>query len=234
MTEARRHPMSWEIKEKGKLLNLFVSILICALFFALNSNESNSCNHFFPIESREKSATLEKRRGKKTFNYYPMLEMEKLPSYVVASAFNSSCTLFFFILKRTSHNCFSLFAYFFNWIIRSFRLLSISVYFYDFFLFYTFRRYTVCFKARYYIFFGVSWYIIHARSRCKHSILRYEPGSWFGHSIEHLTYPFHSMTFKSNEQLASVTVTFTSPSTVLWNRTSERWKLGYWEFISVK
>lgn len=142
---------------------------------------------------------------------------------------------FFFILKRTSHNCFSLFAYFFNWIIRSFRLLSISVYFYDFFpLFYTFRRYTVCFKARYYIFFGVSWYIIHARSRCKHSILRYEPGSWFGHSIEHLTYPFHSMTFKSNEQLASVTVTFTSPSTVLWNRTSERWKLGYWDFISVK
>lgn len=101
-------------------------------------------------------------------------------------------------------------------------------------LFYTFRRYTVCFKARHYIFFGVSWYIIHARSRCKHSILRYEPGSWFGHSIEHLTYPFHSMTFKSNEQLASVTVTFTSPSTVLWNRTSERWKLGYWDFISVK
>lgn len=99
MTEARRHPMSWEIKEKGKLLNLFVSILICALFFALNSNESNSCNHFFPIESREKSATLEKRRGKKTFNYYPMLEMEKLPSYVVASAFNSSCTLFFSFWK---------------------------------------------------------------------------------------------------------------------------------------
>lgn len=149
MTEARRHPMSWEIKEKGKLLNLFVSILICALFFALNSNESNSCNHFFPIESREKSAILEKRRGKKKHSIIIQCWKWKNCQVTLLLPHSIRVVHFFSFWKGLLTIVFLFSPTFSIGSSEAFVYFQYQFIFMIFFpLFYTFRRYTVCFKAR--------------------------------------------------------------------------------------